>query len=260
MQHLLEGMSAWLKIEESNEYADLGLKFIANYMSSISCDTKTHPIVRAIFKFLLKRVSLKTSIRVRMCQFINWILSSMTSEANIDEDIFIGILNYMTERSTDFSIRVRLHAVCALQRLQDPEDPDDLVIKLYSFLLGNDPSVHVRQTIIKLFACDTLTLPIILKRLLDVDEGVRHTALLKLSHYPVEDYKVEERVMLLEQCLNDDSECVRNTMQSVLLPQWLQSYNKKYMKLIFALKMDQHPKEIQHFMEITKKILFILFK
>lgn len=263
MRYFLKGIRTWMKMEESNQYANIGLGFLAKYLSTIRCDDPdsiTHPILRATFDFLLKHISLVTNVRFRICQFVNLLLGSMSSEANIDDDIFDEILRYMSERMKDSSPSVRVQAVYALQRLQIPENPDDLVVRMYSYHLSNDPSVQVRQAILKSIGRNTLTVPIILERLWDVDERVRRTTYLQMSSHPVKNYKVAQRLMLLEQGLNDHSESVRKIVQGVLLPQWLQSYNKQYLKLISALKLDANAEEIQRFVKITKKALFTLFK
>lgn len=263
MRFFLKGIRIWMKMEESNSYANVGLGFLAKYLSSLRCDdpdTITHPILRTTFDFLLKNISLITNVRFRICQFVNLLLGSMSSEANIDDDIFDEILRYMNERMKDTSPSVRVQAVYALQRLQIPENPDDHVVRLYSYHLSNDPSVQVRQAILKSIGRNPLTVPIILERLWDVDERVRRTTYLQMSSHPVKNYKVAQRLMLLEQGLNDHSDSVRKIVHSVLLPQWLQSYNKQYLKLISALKLDANPEEIQRFVKITKKALFILFK
>lgn len=263
MRFFLKGIRIWMKMEESNLFANVGLQFLAKYLSSLRCDdpdTITHPILRTTFDFLLKNISLVTNVRFRICQFVNLLLGSMSSEANIDDDIFDEILRYMSERMKDSSPSVRVQAVYALQRLQIPENPDDHVVRLYSYHLSNDPSVQVRQAILKSIGRNNLTVPIILERLWDVDERVRRTTYLQMSSHPVKNYKVAQRLMLLEQGLNDHSDSVRKIVHSVLLPQWLQSYNKQYLKLISALKLDANADEIQRFMKITKKALFTLFK
>lgn len=250
-------------MDESNSYANVGLGFLAKYLSSLRCDdsdTITHPILKSTFDFLLKHISLITNVRFRICQFVNLLLASMSSEANIDDDIFDEILRYMSERMKDSSPSVRVQAVYALQRLQIPENPDDSVVRLYSYHLSNDPSVLVREAVLKSIGRNAKTVEIILQRLWDVDARVRRRTYLQMSSHPVKSYQVAQRLMLLEQGLNDHSDAVRKIVHSVLLPQWLQSYNRQYLQLISALKLDATTEEIQRFVKIAKKALFILFK
>lgn len=263
MGFFLRGMRVWMKLELSNSYANVGLRFMAKYLTSLPCDhskTMTHPILRSTFDFLLEHTSLVANVRYRICHFATLFLSSMSSDAKIDADIYDGILRYMNERIKDTSSLVRTGAVYALQRLQDPEKPDDHVVLLYSFHLSHDPSAQVRRAILKSIGRNPLTVPTILERTLDIDELVRRTTYLQMGNYPVQKYDVVQRLMLLERGLNDDCESVRKILHSVILPYWLKSYNQQYLELMSALKLDGSPEEIQRFMNVVKKALFILFK
>lgn len=263
MKYFLKGIRTWMRLDETNPYANVGLEFLAKYLSSLRCedpDTITHPILKSTFEYLLKTISSATNIRFRICQFVNLLLAAMSSEANIDDEIFEEIMKYMSDRMKDCSPSVRVQAVYALQRLQLPDNPDDSVVRLYSYHLNNDPSALVRQAVLKSIGRNAMTVPIILERLWDVDERVRRRTYLQMSSHPVKSYKVAQRLMLLEQGLNDHSESVRKIVHGVLLPQWLQSYNRQHLSLISALKLDANLEEIQRFAKISKQALFILFK
>lgn len=264
MQFFLKGIRLWMHFDESNSFANLGLEFLAKYLSTLrwddDSDSITHPILRSVFEYFLKTTSLSTNIRFRICQFVNLLLAAMSSEANIDDEIFEDIMAYMGARIKDSSPTVRVQAVYALQRLQLPDNPDDAVVRIYSFHLSNDPSPLVRQAILKSIGRNAMTVPVILDRLWDVDERVRRRTYLQMSSHPVKTYKVAQRLMLLEQGLNDHSESVRKIVHGVLLPQWLQWYGGKHLPLISALKLDANIEEVQRFLKIAKQALFILFK
>lgn len=263
MDYFLKGIRIWMKYDESNIYANIGLEFLAKFLSSLRFDDPdaiTHPILKTTFEYFLKTISANNTVRFRICQFVNLLLSSMSTEANIDDEIFEEILKYMTERMKDLSPTVRVQAVYALQRLQIPENPNDAVVRIYQYHLNHDPSALVRQAILKSIGRSTCTVPIILERLWDVDERVRRRTYLQMSSHPVKTYKVAQRLMLLEQGLNDHSESVKKIVGGVLLPQWLQSYGRQYLTLISALKLDANQEEIQRFVKISKQALHILFK
>ncbi len=59
---------------------------------------------------------------------INKLLNSMGQEADIDDDLYNGIYEGMLIRLRDVEAVVRVQAVLALARLQDPEDADCPVI------------------------------------------------------------------------------------------------------------------------------------
>lgn len=262
MARFLKGLRVWMKFDETNKYANLGLKFCAKYLTSLGDDAAmdTHPTLVSTFDFLLNTVSLTTTVRFRLCQFVNLLLSFMGSEAALDDIICNNIMKYMLDRLKDLSAAVRVQAVQALQRLQTPDNPNDKIVRSYLFHLANDPSSAVRMAIITAVGRNFHTIPSILDRLWDIDERVRRHTYLQMSSFPVKSYKVEQRVKFLEQGLNDDSDGVRKVVTSVLLPQWLTSYQRKYVALVSALKLDANENEIKRFVKITKQALFVIFK
>lgn len=84
-----------------------------------------------------------SSIRYRICFFVNALLNAMGPEAQLDDNICNNVLSYMIERIRDTNQNVRLQAVHALQRLQNPDDNEDKVIQVYMFHIDNDPSPKV---------------------------------------------------------------------------------------------------------------------
>lgn len=251
-----------MKYDESNTHANLGLLFCARYLTSLGDDvtSDTHPILVAAFDFLLNTVSLTTNIRFRLCQFVNLLLSSMGSEAALDDSICNNIMKYMLDRLKDLSALVRVQAVQALQRLQIPDNPNDVIVRSYLFHLANDPSSAVRMAIVTAIGRNFHTIPSILERLWDIDARVRRHTYIQMSTYPVKSYKVVQRVTFLEQGLNDNDKSVRKVVTSLLLPQWLQSYQGRYVAFVSALKLDANEGEIKRFVKIAKQAMFAIFE
>ena len=133
----------------------------------------------------------------------------MGVEAALDDSICDRIMGYMINRLRDINPNVRVQAILALQRLQVPDNPDDIILKTYQFHLNSDPSPKVRQAVISSMGRNYNTIPYILERLWDIDEKVRKHTYLNMSSYPVKSYKVSQRLMLLEQGLYDRSDMVR---------------------------------------------------
>lgn len=70
-----------------------------------------------------------------MCQLINKLLGSMPENAQIDDDVFDKINKAMLIRLKDKIPNVRIQAVLALSRLQDPKDDECPVVNgVCSFL------------------------------------------------------------------------------------------------------------------------------
>ncbi|XP_053966017.1 condensin complex subunit 3 [Anastrepha ludens] len=245
--------------DEGNEYAETTLLFCSKFVSSYDGDD-THPLLIDICKWLLTTISRNPHIRYRICQFVNMILKALGQEAALDDAICDRIMEYMLHRLHDTSPNVRVQAILAMQRLQVPDNPDDPVLRAYQFHLCSDPSSRVRQAVITCMGRNYHTIPYILDRLWDIDEKVRRHTYLHMSSYPVRSYKVSQRLTLLQQGLNDRSEAVRKVVVTIMLQQWIESYQKDLIALISALKLDSSESEIDRFRKVAKQTLKEIFK
>lgn len=261
MHHFLRGFRIYMRFDETNHYANTGLSFMAKFVTTLGAeDDETHPVLSDTFDYVLSTISSQKNVRFRLVQFVNFILGAMQAEAALDESICTQIMKYMTDRLRDYTASVRVQAVQALQRLQVPENPDDAIVRLYMYHMANDTSAKVRQAAITAIGRNAYTISSILERLWDIDERVRRHTYLQMSNYPVKSYKVVQRIIFLEQGLNDHSDAVRKVVTSVLLPQWLQSYNRGYISFVSALKIDANDEEVKRFMTIAKQALTEIFK
>lgn len=262
MHYFLRGLRILMRFDETCHLANIGLSFMAKFLTSLgdNDDGETHPVLSDTFDYVLSTISPHTNVRFRLVQFVNLILGAMQAEAALDESICTNIMKYMMDRLKDYSAAVRSQAVQALQRLQVPENPDDVIVRMYLFHMANDTSAKVRQAVITAIGRNAYTVPSIMERLWDIDERVRRHTYLQMSSYSVKSYKVVQRLTFLEQGLNDHAEAVRKVVTSVLLPQWLQSYNRQYISFVSALKIDANDEEVKRFMKITKQALFEVFK
>ena len=68
------------------------------------------------------------AVRFRACQLVNKLLNNMGEDADIDDDLYNGIYDSMLIRLRDTIPVVRVQAVMALARLQNPEEADCPVI------------------------------------------------------------------------------------------------------------------------------------
>lgn len=81
-----------------------------------------------------------------------------------------------------------------------------------------------------------------------------------MSSYSVRSYKVAQRLTFLEQGLNDQSPKVRKVVVSVMIPSWLETYNKDYIAFVGALKLDANEQDIDRFRKTAKLVLVEIFK
>ncbi|XP_052893809.1 condensin complex subunit 3 [Anopheles moucheti] len=261
MKSFLQVIKRQMEHDETNPYANLVLKFSAKFVadSEYSAQAVTHPIMASMFDWLLTTISNIQRIRFRICQLVNLILNALGTDAALDDTICDKILRYMLERIRDASQHVRVQAVLALQRLQDPSSPEDPVVRAYVYHLDKDPSPKVRQAIISSLGRNYRLIPYILDRLWDADEKVRRHTYMQMSSYPVRQYKIEQRLKFLEQGLNDHSQAVRDVMRNVMIPQWIESYQRDYVAFVEALKLDSDEKEMDRFRKAAKTVLMEIF-
>ncbi|XP_053663980.1 condensin complex subunit 3 [Anopheles marshallii] len=261
MKSFIQVIKRQMEHDETNSYANHVLKFSAKFVadSEYSGQAVTHPIMASMFDWLLTTISNIQRIRFRICQLVNLILNALGTDAALDDTICDKILRYMLERIRDTSQHVRVQAVLALQRLQDPSSPEDPVVRAYVYHLDKDPSPKVRQAIISSLGRNYRLIPYILERLWDADERVRRHTYMQMSSYPVRQYKIEQRLKFLEQGLNDHSQAVRDVMRNVMIPQWIESYQRDYVAFVEALKLDSDEKEMDRFRKAAKTVLMEIF-
>jgi len=190
---------------------------------------------------------------------VNLILKELGPNAALDDNQCDDILDGMLDRVKDVSASVRKQAVLAMQRLQNPDNPNDPVVCAYQYHLTADPSPNVRQCIITCMGRNYITIPHILQRLWDVDEKVRRHTYVNMCNYPVRSYKVAQRLTLLEQGLNDNSATVRKTVVNYMLKTWIESYQHNYIALTAALKLDSNEEELLRFRRVAKQMLRVIF-
>lgn len=191
---------------------------------------------------------------------MNVLLNSLGADAAVDDDICDHILREMYARSKDASPNVRIQALNALGRLQNPDDPNDIIVKAYLYHLNYDPSVAVRIAVLTVMGRSSATIPGILARLSDADDRVRRHVYMQMSSYPVRSYKVIQRLTLLESGLGERHEMARKVVVSVMMPNWLESYENNYVAFLSSLKMDAKEEDLQRFQKTARLALMEMFK
>ncbi|XP_056346966.1 condensin complex subunit 3 [Oenanthe melanoleuca] len=196
-----------------------------------------------VFKFLLESHDANSNaVRFRTCQLVNKILGNLPENAEIDDDLFDKINEAMLIRLKDKFPSVRIQAVLALSRLQDPKDENCPVVNIYSTLLENDSNSDVRRAVLSCIAPSQRTLPKIVGRTMDVKDAVRKLAYEVLAEkVHVRALTIAQRVKLLQQGLNDRSDAVKEVMKKKLLPAWLQSTEGDVLELLHRLDVENCP-------------------
>ncbi|KFQ71347.1 Condensin complex subunit 3, partial [Phaethon lepturus] len=196
-----------------------------------------------VFNFLLESHNANShAVRFRTCQLVNKILGNMPENAQIDDDLFDKINEAMLIRLQDKFSNVRIQAVLALSRLQDPKDENCPVVNIYNTLLENDSNSEVRRAVLSCIAPSARTLPKIVGRTMDVKEAVRKLAYEVLAEkVHMRALSIAQRVKLLQQGLNDRSDAVKEVMKKKLLQAWLRLTEGDVLELLHRLDVENCP-------------------
>uniref|UniRef100_A0A8C3GHV7 Non-SMC condensin I complex subunit G n=1 Tax=Cairina moschata TaxID=8855 RepID=A0A8C3GHV7_CAIMO len=200
-------------------------------------------LLNYVFNFLLESHNANShAVRFRTCQLVNKLLGSMPENAQIDDDLFDKINEAMMIRLKDKFSNVRIQAVLALSRLQDPKDENCPVVNIYNTLLENDSNSEVRRAVLSCIAPSARTLPKIVGRTMDIKEAVRKLAYEVLAEkVHVRALSIAQRVKLLQQGLNDRSDAVKEVMKKKLLQAWLQFTEGDVLELLHRLDVENCP-------------------
>nr|CAH7752692.1 unnamed protein product [Callosobruchus chinensis] len=223
-------------------------------------DVPTHPFFTDIVMETLKFHCLTNlSLRFNSCLYLRLLLQNISSNVNVDYDICERIMEAMLERTTDIKPSIRLQAVMALVKLQDPSDPDCPVIKAYlGLLLDGNPLV--RREVVKRIAAYIGSAPYIMRHLRDVDANVRLQAFKRCADMGPKLFKIYERQDILMCGLNETHEKVRKSFQEDLLIKWLNAYEGDFIKLLNSIKIDAEETDMLKTQHISKSIMDIYFK
>ncbi|CAO2639989.1 Condensin complex subunit 3 [Lemmus lemmus] len=215
-------------------------KFVTSFHQSDQEEEEDGGILNYLFTFLLKSHEANNSaVRFRVCQLINKLLGSMPENAQIDDDLFDKINDAMLIRLKDKIPNVRIQAVLALSRLQDPKDDDCPVVDAYVTMIENDSNSEVRRAVLSCIAPSAKTLPKIVGRTKDVKEAVRKLAYQVLAEkVHIRAMSIAQRVLLLQQGLNDRSDAVRQAVQKHLLQGWLRFTEGNILELLHRLDVE----------------------
>ncbi|XP_065557176.1 condensin complex subunit 3-like isoform X3 [Artemia franciscana] len=128
----------------------------------------------------------------------------------------------MLERLRDRVAGIRVQAVFALQRLQEPSNKECPVIRAFVHHLKKDPNADVRRAILMNIASCVITLPHILDRCRDINESVRKQAYILIADkISIKSLSIFQRQKLLNRGLQDRSDSIRKIVGKRLLTAWL---------------------------------------
>lgn len=253
---LFKNVCKFLVIDDAKQNANVErvIQFTAKLIQALAISGEDDDAGDFLLNSLCKASeSSSKTVRLRSVQVIVAVLDLLSDDTNgggfeIDEGIFAALVEHMTRRSRDKNSAVRLEAILALSRLQNPDDKDDPVIELFLHSMEVDPSALIRKAILSNIAITNATLRHILRRVRDSSDSVRATAFRVLSEkVDVRSLSVKQKVALVSAGNGDRSPTVRNIFSSMVRDQWLVSLsqNKDPLAVIRCVDPAENEKEAE---------------
>ncbi|CAK1590335.1 unnamed protein product [Parnassius mnemosyne] len=242
---------------DTSANVDRVIQFVATFCTSLDDEEE---FLMFIFDIIFECQCVSgQSVRYRASQLLAAVLAALGDDASLDDDLCDKLLESQMQRLHDTRGAVRCRAALALQRLQNPMEPNDEVTRAYRFHMSCDPSSSVRRAIVMSIAKCTRNVPFVLERLRDVDEAVRRAAFLYIAAINVTQLRVRQRVLTLKVGLTERSTRVRRVVEEILIPGWLSTFQGNIVNLLKAIRLDNahDAKDSQY---VAGKLLESLFK
>ncbi|XP_045477809.1 condensin complex subunit 3-like isoform X2 [Harmonia axyridis] len=242
-----------LKCIEPMEIAD------TNGTTSQVYDITFDPFFLNILKASLKFACVgKKEVRFNTCYFIMTLLQNIGNNVEMDYSVCNIILDSLVELLHDTKTSVRIQAIKALVRLQEPSNAECVVLKSF-WMLFNDQNSEVRKVVINYIAPHPQSYSKIRMRLSDTDLGVRQAAYAKLADTNPKLYlKIIDRNIILTSGLADTNKKIKHILTEKLLPKWLSHFEGNYLLFFRALRLDADENDINNFEKLCSKLSNIL--
>lgn len=119
---------------------------------------------------------------------------------------------------------------------------------------------QIRTEVVKVIAPYNVTIPHIIKRLQDVDGNVRSMALRRCADIGPKSFKIVERQHVLKCGLAENNMKVKSVFVDNLLVKWLNAYNRNFLELLKALKLDADENDVITTERISKDVLNLMLR
>lgn len=153
----------------------------------------------------------------------------------LSDDVWSVFRVKMTERLFDKEASVRVHAIHAMSRLQGlvlAEEGGLEVIDILLDLLAHDPSVEVRRVALSQIDVTPKSLPTILERRHDLDNGIRRMFYAeKMKEIDLKMLTIQQRDDILQAGLSDREEAVRQACAEMVFSSWIQRANSNLVEV-----------------------------
>ncbi|CAG9815968.1 unnamed protein product [Phaedon cochleariae] len=140
-----------------------------------------------------------------------------------------------------------------------PDNPEDPIMSGLIHLMNSDCFAKVRQLCIEKIAASKEVIGHIINRTRDTDPNVRLAAFKRLSAF-AGSLKISEKRQILHCGFFDESDKVKEFMNTVLIKSWLEHYNNNILAFMKSLRLDADEKDIENTVSLFESILAVIFK
>ncbi|TGZ63558.1 hypothetical protein CRM22_006883 [Opisthorchis felineus] len=185
------------------------------------------------------------AVRFRCVQIIHKLLEGIGENGVIPDELYQGLQDILLRRVQDVKSVVRVQAIQALSRMQDPTTTDCPAVESFIWLSRHDPTTEVRRAALAAMVLTTKTLPSLIERCRDVSDTVRRTAYKILTDRNVlRPLSIAKRIRILQDGLSDRSADVRLAAQELVLA-WFRSSDSNPIRLLHRLDTEGVPETSQ---------------
>ena len=238
---ILKGCMDRVLIQAKKEpAAERLVKFFCNFIVS-SASQHSNIFNKGIEHMLTRSLGTDKSVRFRSVQIIATILQDMPSDTEIDENLWNALGQIITPRLRDRAPNVRLWAIQAVSRLQNPEDEENYIINELLRLMGTDVSVDIRIAAVETIVICPESLPGIVERIRDIKPDVRLAALesLRKANVGVRNLNAALRAQVVQYGLTDRDDQVKTSARKLIFD-WIESLDCNVPKLFHYLNLHSN--------------------
>ncbi|KAF1744841.1 hypothetical protein MXB_2982, partial [Myxobolus squamalis] len=187
---------------------------------------ESSPEVESIFNFVIRVIlsyhdaSCK-HVRLQVCNIISKMLETLLQDIRLDVSLIDDVTQKMRTRLHDSSPLVRMKAISALSRIQDPEDDNCLIMQDYLIALELDLNANVRRSVLSNICFTKKSLKTIFTRLYDVNPIVRKALYDRLQKGPaLKSLEIGQREKIISAGIEEKVVDVKSSFQHVLIEIW----------------------------------------
>ena len=148
--------------------------------SSVAAESSTVSdwfFAASINHLLIRTTTSNKTVRFRACEVIAGIMAGMKAETEVSDEMFTNMVKFLAPRLRDKVPNVRLWAIKAVGRLQNPQEEDDIVLSELIRIMASDASKDARVAAVENVCICKKSLPALVERVKDIKSEVRVAAL-----------------------------------------------------------------------------------